>query len=108
MDAIPGLAYYGYATRILGNFQGGNSLLHVQVALLAALYTSQLAHPLQSHGWISHAARACQVLVRPYVLPLYSKLKLLTRLRKKFEKMNDDLVKDLCKFAYWTCLQLER
>lgn len=65
MDVIPGLAYYAYATDILGNLQGGNSLAHVQAALLAGLYAGQLAHPFQSHGWIFQACRACQVLVRP-------------------------------------------
>jgi hypothetical protein len=65
MDIIPGLAYYAYATDILGNLQGGNNLLHVQAALLAGLYAGQLAHPFQSHGWIFQASRACQVLIRP-------------------------------------------
>lgn len=64
MDVIPGLAYYGYATQILGSLQGANRLPHVQAALLAGLYAGQLAHPFQSHGWIYQAARACQVLVR--------------------------------------------
>lgn len=73
MDVIPGLAYYGYATQILGSLQGANGLPHVQAALLAGLYAGQLAHPFQSHGWIYQAARACQVLVRSYVsLPLPS------------------------------------
>ena len=67
MDVIPGLAYYGYATQILGSLQGANGLPHVQAALLAGLYAGQLAHPFQSHGWIYQAARACQVLVRSYV-----------------------------------------
>lgn len=81
VDAIPGLAYYKYATQILGRLQGGTSLPHVQAALLAGLYTGQLAHPFQSHGWINQAAWACQVLVRLYVPRLsLGKLKLLTRL----------------------------
>lgn len=67
MDVIPGMAYYALASDILGNLQGGNDLSHAQGCLLAALYTGQLAHPFASHGWISQAARACQVLVRPYV-----------------------------------------
>jgi hypothetical protein len=64
IDVIPGLAYYAYATDILGNLQGGNGLYHVQATLLAGLYAGQLAHPFQSHGWIFQASRACQVLVR--------------------------------------------
>ena len=65
MDVVPGMAYYAIASDILGNLQGGNDLAHAQACLLAALYTGQLAHPFSSHGWISQAARACQVLVRP-------------------------------------------
>lgn len=65
MDVVPGMAYYAIASDILGNLQGGNDLLHAQACLLAALYTGQLAHPFDSHGWISQAARACLVLVRP-------------------------------------------
>ncbi|KAJ9319696.1 transcriptional regulator family: Fungal Specific TF [Paecilomyces variotii] len=91
MEVIPGLAYYAYATDILGNLQGGNGLAHVQAGLLAGLYAGQLAHPFQSHGWISQASRACQVLVRP----------------RRYEKMQDGPKKDLYDFAYWTCLQLE-
>ena len=68
LDYIPGLAFYAYATQILGSLQGANRLPHVQAALLAGLYAGQLAHPFQSHGWISQAARACQVLVRSYGL----------------------------------------
>lgn len=67
MDVIPGLAYYAYATQIIGSLQGANGLRHVQAALLAGLYAGQLAHPFQSHGWIYQAARACQVLIRTYV-----------------------------------------
>ena len=76
MDVIPGLAFYGYATQILGSLQGANGLPHVQAALLAGLYAGQLAHPFQSHGWIYQAARACQVLVRSYVLhSLFNRLR---------------------------------
>ncbi|GAB1209616.1 hypothetical protein APSETT445_008397 [Aspergillus pseudonomiae] len=94
LDYIPGLAFYAYATQILGSLQGANRLPHVQAALLAGLYAGQLAHPFQSHGWISQAARACQVLVRS--IP-----------RKRYTQMPDGPDKDLYDFAYWTCLQLE-
>ncbi|WEW57904.1 hypothetical protein PRK78_003371 [Emydomyces testavorans] len=91
MDVIPGMAYYALASDILGNLQGGNDLSHAQGCLLAALYTGQLAHPFASHGWISQAARTCQVLVRA----------------RSFEVMPDGAYKDLITFAFWTCLQLE-
>ncbi|KAE8377787.1 hypothetical protein BDV26DRAFT_304778 [Aspergillus bertholletiae] len=91
VDVIPGLAFYAYATQILGGIQGSNGLLHVQAALLAGLYTGQLAHPFQSHGWIHQAARACQVLIRS----------------KRYSQMPDGPIKDRYDFVYWTCLQLE-
>ncbi|EKV13385.1 hypothetical protein PDIG_38840 [Penicillium digitatum PHI26] len=90
-QAIPGLTLYGYATAILGHLQGGNELEHVQCALLAGLYAGQLAHPFQSHSWISQASRACQVLVRT----------------KRYERLEEGATQDLYNFAYWTCLQLE-
>ncbi|CAG7954855.1 unnamed protein product [Penicillium olsonii] len=90
-QVIAGLTMYGYATSILGYLQGGNELEHVQTGLLAGLYAGQLAHPFQSHSWISQASRACQVLVRT----------------KRYERLEEGPVKDLYNFAYWTCLQLE-
>jgi hypothetical protein len=90
-QANPGLALYGYATGILGHLQGANELEHVQAGLLAGLYAGQLAHPIQSHSWISQASRACQVLVRP----------------KRYERLSEGPVKDLHSSAYWACLQLE-
>ena len=90
-QAIPGLTLYGYATAILGHLQGGNELEHVQCGLLAGLYAGQLAHPFQSHSWISQASRACQILVRI----------------KRYEQLDEGATKDLYNFAYWTCLQLE-
>ncbi|CAI7635289.1 unnamed protein product [Penicillium bialowiezense] len=90
-QVIAGLTMYGYATSIIGYLQGGNELEHVQAGLLAGLYAGQLAHPFQSHSWISQASRACQVLVRS----------------KRYERLADGPVLDLYNFAYWTCLQLE-
>lgn len=69
LDVIPGLAFYAYATGILGYLQGANGLSHAQASLLAGLYAGQLAHPIQSHGWIFQAARICHVLVESYALP---------------------------------------
>ncbi|QMW36968.1 hypothetical protein G4B11_000204 [Aspergillus flavus] len=91
LDYIPGLAFYAYASEILGSLQGANGLPHIQAALLAGLYAGQLAHPFQSHGWIYQASRACQVLVRS----------------KRYTQMPDGPDKDQYDFAYWTCFQLE-
>lgn len=64
VDVIPGLAYYAYATDILGNCHGGNDLSHVQAHLLAALYAGQMARTFESWTWINSASRACLYLVR--------------------------------------------
>ncbi|KAJ6171531.1 hypothetical protein N7470_000598 [Penicillium chermesinum] len=87
---IPGLFLFGYATMILGTLQGVGTLKSVQARLLAGLYAGQLAHPFQSHAWISDASRSCQVLIAPKSLDAASK------------KMQD-----LICFTFWTCLQLE-
>ncbi|KAJ5169738.1 uncharacterized protein N7500_002521 [Penicillium coprophilum] len=87
---IPGLALYEYAATTLSQLQDDVKLDYIQACLLAGLYAGQLTHPFESHGWISRAARACQLLVQ---MPLY----------EEFE----DYGKNLCDFAYWSCLQLE-
>jgi hypothetical protein len=88
---IPGSSLYGFATAILGNLQGGVKLEYVQAALLAGLYAGQLAYSFQSHGWICQAARTYQVLVR----------------QKRYARLEEGAQRDLHRFAYWTCLQLE-
>lgn len=87
---IPGLFLFGYATMILGSLQGVGTLKSVQARLLAGLYAGQLAHPFQSHAWISEASRCCQVLIAP----------------KSFDTASAKR-KDMITFAFWTCLQLE-
>jgi hypothetical protein len=64
IDILPGMAYYSYATDILGNQQGGNTVEHAQAMLLAALYLSQFARVLESWSWINNACRVCLVLVK--------------------------------------------
>jgi len=90
-DVIPGMAYYAYATDILGNLHGGNELTYIQANLLAGLYAGQLARVFESWSWINSACRACQVLVRPGKLNMEA----------------SDPYTDLVKFTFWTCLQLE-
>ncbi|KAJ0418182.1 hypothetical protein BJY00DRAFT_193129 [Aspergillus carlsbadensis] len=90
IDTVPGLALYAYAARILAT-SGTTSLAFAQAALLAGLYTGQLAHPFKSHDWISQAARACLVLTRP----------------RRYVNLPSSRWKDLVNFTYWTCLQLE-
>ena len=90
-DVIPGLAYYAYATDIMGNLHGGNELTYIQANLLAGLYAGQLARVFESWSWINSACRACQVLVRPGKLNMEA----------------SDSYTDLVKFTFWTCLQLE-
>lgn len=92
MDVIPGLAYYAVAADILGELPGGGDVSHIQANLLAGLYMGQLARIIPSHFYISNACKACQVLIES------SEYKSQTIKPSR---------KNLIKFAFWTCLQLE-
>ena len=95
VDRIPGLAYYAYASDILGNLHNGHELAHIQAFLLAGLYMGQLCRALESWGWINSACRAWMVLaVKISRADLWNRA--------------SDTQQDLIKFAFWTCLQLER
>jgi hypothetical protein len=64
IDVMPGMAYYSYATDILGNHHGGLSVAHAQAFILAALYISQFARVLESWSWISSACSVTIVLLK--------------------------------------------
>ncbi|KAF2436317.1 hypothetical protein EJ08DRAFT_234591 [Tothia fuscella] len=61
-DRYPGLAYFAYATDILGNNFGGNDIIHAQAFLLAGLYFGQLGRALESWSWITSGCRATMML----------------------------------------------
>jgi len=65
LDFIPGLTYFAFATDIIGNQAGGNSLQHVHANILASLYHGQLCRPLESHAYLHQACRSLQVILRP-------------------------------------------
>lgn len=67
LDVIPGLAYAAFATDILGNEIGENTLQHVHANILAGLYFGQLARPSYSHRLINNASLGLQVILRLYV-----------------------------------------
>ncbi|KAL8733456.1 MAG: hypothetical protein Q9166_002082 [cf. Caloplaca sp. 2 TL-2023] len=90
VDIIPGLAYYAKATDLLGNLFGLNDLTQVQAHLLAGLFAGQLARTFESWSWIHSACIACRFIVRE------------SHLHNEKESR-----KDLIKFAFWTCSQLE-
>jgi hypothetical protein len=64
IDMMPGMAYYSYATDILGNHHGGLTVAHAQAFILAALYISQFARVLESWSWINSACRITIVLLK--------------------------------------------
>jgi hypothetical protein len=64
VDILPGMAYYGYATDMLGNHHGGTTIGHAQAFLLAALYIGQYARTLESWSWIHHACTVIVVLIK--------------------------------------------
>jgi hypothetical protein len=65
LDTVPGLSYFAFATDIIGNQAGGNSLQHVHANILASLYHGQLGRPLESHAYLHQACRSLQVILRP-------------------------------------------
>ncbi|KAL8691895.1 MAG: hypothetical protein Q9218_002963 [Villophora microphyllina] len=90
VDVIPGLVYYAKATDILGNVFGLNDLTQVQAHLLAGLFAGQLARTFESWSWIHSACIACRFIVR-----------------KAHMEQEKPSRRDLIKFAFWTCSQLE-
>jgi hypothetical protein len=64
IDIMPGMAYYSYATDILGNHHGGHTIAHAQAFILAALYISQFARVLESWSWINSACRITIVILK--------------------------------------------
>lgn len=64
IDIMPGMAYYAYATDILGNHHGGHTVAHAQAFILAALYIGQFARVLESWSWITSACRVAIVLLK--------------------------------------------
>ncbi|KAI9686362.1 MAG: hypothetical protein M1822_003707 [Bathelium mastoideum] len=80
-DVIPGLAYYAYATDILGNHNGAHDTPNAQAYILAAVYAAQdrvaEKEPDDYHNGEDG------------------------RMTKKGAR------KDNIRFLYWTCLQLE-
>jgi hypothetical protein len=64
VDILPRMAYFSYATDILGYQQGGHTVEHAQAMILAALYTSQFTRVLESWSWINSACRVTMVLLK--------------------------------------------
>ncbi|KAL6707813.1 hypothetical protein ACN47E_003713 [Coniothyrium glycines] len=104
IDILPGMAYFAYATDILGNQQGGNTIAHAHAMILAALYLSQFARVLESWSWINNACRITLVLVKADYENLqrdwYMKHRLELPAKEQY-RLNQIML------VYWTCLQLE-
>lgn len=116
IDILPGMAYFSYATDILGNQNGGNTVAHAQAMLLAALYLGQFGRVLESWSWTNNACRICLVLVRREGKKLHRDSIITTTAGKHIAVSNkeDQLSPEerhrlnLIKCVYWTCLQMER
>ena len=106
IDVVPGLSYYAPATDILGNLHGSNDLAHVQAYLLAGLFMGQMARTFESFNWISSACRACRFLVREYVI-MFCFVDCTDRSSPSLAAEKDPR-KNMIRFAFWTCSQLER
>ncbi|KAF1979810.1 hypothetical protein BU23DRAFT_106344 [Bimuria novae-zelandiae CBS 107.79] len=111
IDILPGMAYFSYATDILGNQNGGNTVAHAQAMLLAALYLGQFGRVLESWSWTNNACRICLVLVRREGM----KVRRTTNAAgqpdagENGEPMSAEERHrlNLIKCVYWTCLQME-
>jgi hypothetical protein len=104
IDILPGMAYYAYATDILGNQQGGNTTAHAQAFLLAALYLGQYARVLESWSWISNACRIALILIKAD----YNKLLRVNPVQKlAYYSPKERYRLNLALCVYWTALQLE-
>jgi hypothetical protein len=104
VDILPGMGYFAYATDILGNQQGGNTVAHAQAMILAALYLSQFARVLESWSWINNACRVVLVLIKAD----YQKLDRNWCLENKASLPPKERYRlNLVMCVYWTCLQLE-
>lgn len=104
VDVLPGMGYFAYATDILGNQQGGNTVAHAQAMILAALYLSQFARVLESWSWINNACRVVLVLIKAD----YQKLDRNWCLENKASLPPKERYRlNLVMCVYWTCLQLE-
>ncbi|KAI9718143.1 MAG: hypothetical protein M1828_006841 [Chrysothrix sp. TS-e1954] len=101
IDRIPGLAYFAYATEILGEINGTMSLVYVQSCILAGLYKGQLARVMESWKWIYEACMNWLLLVKGEVNLETTHIE--TALGHKTREEADSL-----RMTYWTCLQLER
>lgn len=104
IDKLPGMAYFAYATDILGNQQGGNTIAHAHAMILAALYLSQFARVLESWSWINNACRITLVLIKADMAHLqrdwYMKHREELPAKEQY-RLNQVML------VYWTCLQLE-
>lgn len=118
-DIYPGLAYYAYASDILGNNNGGNKIIHAQAQLLAGLYLMQLGRVVESSAYV-HRTFAIATILRAMLVfaTLPSNLSFLTFDRRVSElydtniemepirePMNDELT--IISMLCWSALQLE-
>ncbi|KAF2711565.1 hypothetical protein K504DRAFT_224100 [Pleomassaria siparia CBS 279.74] len=107
IDMMPGMAYFSYATDILGNQQGGNTVAHAQAMLLAALYLGQFARVLESWSWINNACRICLILIKSDMSKIERKTLFDNSKPKPQYSVKENYRLNLVKCVYWTCLQLE-
>lgn len=111
IDILPGMAYYSYATDILGNHGGGNTIDHAQAHLLAALYLGQFGRVLESWSLTHTACRICLVLVRAEGKKLHrpAEIQSVSAATQESSWTTEERLRiNLIKCVYWTCLQMER
>ncbi|KAH8701177.1 hypothetical protein GQ44DRAFT_832052 [Phaeosphaeriaceae sp. PMI808] len=103
IEVLPGMAYFAYATDILGYQHSGNTAAHAQAMILATLYLNQYSRVLESWSWIERACSITKLLIKPD----YNELRRDTYLDIKAslsssERYRLKLIMRIC----WTCMQL--
>ncbi|KAF2819543.1 C6 zinc finger domain-containing protein [Ophiobolus disseminans] len=106
IDMLPGMAYFSYATDIIGNQQGGHTVGHAQAMILAALYIGQFARVLESWSWIHSACRVTMVLIKQDYNKLHREFHVSGE-AKRVLSPKERYRLELVMLVYWTCVQLE-
>lgn len=110
MYDTPGLVYFERSVALMSSTVCADSLMYVQIYLLAGLYVGQLARVKESMGWFTRAGRVLRTLIDRHKLYNDYPWTVDGDLRQEFEESLDLVASKMHHFivlASWSCLQLE-
>lgn len=106
IDRLPGMAYYTFATDILGNQSTGLTVMHGQAWVLAGLYCAQFGRVLESWTHINKACTACTVSIKANLPNIatasYFRGQRPTGAERQLTPGENTLIQ-----LFWACFQLE-